>query len=375
MIGKEQLKDIVREYDLDNISVGTLGGHSALDVCRGAKDLRFKTVVVCQKGREKTYGKYYKSRAGKGIVDNIILVDSFADVTKKDVQQQLRELNTIFIHSRYFWVYCNFSDIENKFLVPIFGTRNLLRAEERDQPKNQYFLLEQAGIRTPERFKSPENIDRLAIVKAAESERGYEREFFFVTDFNDYQKKSKELIKAKKITDESLNKAVIEEFVIGPQVNLNFFYSPLNDELELLGTDTRRQTSLDGFLRLTARQQLSLSEETSPKYIENGHLAVTLKESLLEKAFEIGERFVESTKKHYKPGIIGPFALQGAVTAGPPKEEFVIFDCSLRIPGSPGTRYTPYGHYLYGEDMSVGKRIAMEIKAAIENKKLLEILT
>ncbi len=375
MIGKEELKDIIKGYDPEKISIGTLGGHSALDVCRGAKDLGFRTVVVCQKGREKTYSKYFKSRSGKGIVDSIILVDSFADVTKKDVQQQLRELNTIFIHSRYFWVYCNFSDIENKFLVPIFGTRSLMRAEERNEKNNQYFLLEKASIRTPKRFSNPKNIDRLVIVKAAEAGRSYERGFFYVSSFEDYKRKSKELISKGIISEQSLKEAVIEEFILGPQVNLNFFYSPITDEVELLGTDTRRQVNIDGILRLSASDQTEVLKTVTPRYIESGHYAVTLKESLLEKAFIAGERFVKATKEYYSPGIIGPFALQGAVALDGTKEEFVIFDCSLRIPGSPGTRYTPYGHYLYGEDMSVGKRIAMEIKAAIENKKLMEILT
>ncbi len=374
MITEKDIQKVVAGYDLSQLTIGVLGGHSALDVCRGAKDLGLRTVVVCQKGRENTYSKYYKTRNGKGIVDEVILVDKFSDIIRQDNQKKLRDLNTIFIHSRYFWVYFDFKDVEDKFLIPVFGTRRLLRAEERDQPKNQYFLLEEAGISTPRRFKKPEEISCLSIVKAAEAARGYEREFFFVKDYDDYRKKSGELVKAGKITAESLKKAVIEEFVLGPQVNLNFFYSPLTGELELLGTDTRRQTNLDGFLRLTAKQQLDLGD-LKPKYVENGHISVTLKESLLEKAFEIGEKFVAATKKHYPPGIIGPFALQGAITAGPPKEEFVIFDCSFRIPGSPGTRFTPYSAYLYGQDISVGKRICMEIISAAKHNRLMEIMT
>ncbi|MBI2575229.1 formate--phosphoribosylaminoimidazolecarboxamide ligase family protein [Candidatus Woesearchaeota archaeon] len=383
MLTQKDVRKIVAGYDLNDITIGTLGGHSALDVCRGAKDLGFKTVVVCQKGREKTYSHYYRARqdkgvdrsVGKGVVDNVIVVDKFADITNGGVQEKLRKLNTIFIHSRYFWVYCNFSDIENKFSVPIFGTRALLRAEERDQQRNQYFLLEKAGIRTPKRFSDARKIDRLAIVKASEAARSYERGFFFAGSYDDYAKKSRQLLQQKAITPDSLKKAVIEEFIIGPQINLNFFYSPLTGELELLGTDTRRQTNIDGLLRLTAPEQLEALKSITPKYIESGHIAVTMKESLLEKAFEAGERFVAATKKFYPPGIIGPFALQAAVSAEQGKEEFVVFDCSLRIPGSPGTRYTPYGHYLYGEDVSVGKRIAMEVKKAAEEKRLGDVLT
>ena len=107
-VSREKIKKILENYDKNNITIGVLGGHSALDVCRGAKKYNFRTVAVCQKGREKTYAKYYKTRDGKGIVDEIILVNKFSDIIKKDVQKKLQELNTIFIHNRYFWVYCDF---------------------------------------------------------------------------------------------------------------------------------------------------------------------------------------------------------------------------------------------------------------------------
>ena len=42
------------------ITIGVLGGHSALDVCAGATKFGFDTVVVCEKGREKTYAEIYK---------------------------------------------------------------------------------------------------------------------------------------------------------------------------------------------------------------------------------------------------------------------------------------------------------------------------
>ncbi|MFH1187522.1 MAG: DUF1246 domain-containing protein, partial [bacterium] len=139
MIKQSQIKDIIKNYDLNNITIGVLGGHSALDVCSGAKKLGFKTLVVCQKGREKTYDKYYKTRSGKGCVDETIILDKFSDITKKEVQNKLIKKNTIFIHNRYFWVYFDFKKIENDFLVPIYGTRSMLKLEERDVPKNQYY--------------------------------------------------------------------------------------------------------------------------------------------------------------------------------------------------------------------------------------------
>ena len=370
MITQKQISKILDSYDKNNLTIGVLGGHSALDVCRGAHSHGFKTLVVAQKGREKTYTKYYKRREGIGFVDDVIIINKFFDITKKEVQEELRKRNTIFVHNRYFWVYCNFKDIENKFLVPIYGTRNLVKLEERDVPKNQYYLLEKAKIRIPKMFKDPKKIDRLVIVKVAEAKRGYERAFFLCSNYKKFKEKSAELLDKKIIDKKDFDKAVIEEYAVGAHVNFNFFYSPLTGELELMGTDTRRQTNLDGVLRLPATEQLDLLKHLKPKYIETGHYTVTVKESLLEKIFALGERFVETTKKEHSPGIIGPFALQGAVVAEEGKEDIVIFDVSMRIPGSPGTLYTPYSGYLYGYSISYGERIGLEIKKALELGKL-----
>lgn len=379
ILNSKDIEKVLRFYNLDRLTIGVLGGHSALDVCHGAKKAGFRTVAVCQKGRDKTYSKYFKTfdRAGDslGCVDEVILVDKFADIVMPAVQERLRKLNTIFIHHRYFWVYCDFEKIDREFKVPIFGTRSLLKLEERDQPKNQYYLLERAGIRIPKIFKKPQDIDQLVLVKVAEAARGYERAFFTTDSVEDFYKKSEVLLKNKTITKEALEKAIIEEFIIGAHVNFNFFYSPFAGEVELLGTDTRRQTNLDGLLRLPAWTQLDIQNTVSPKLIETGHIAVTVKESLLEKILDLGERFVKTTQKEHAPGIIGPFALQGAVTAEEGKEDIVIFDVSLRIPGSPGTRFTPYSGYLYGQNISVGERVAMEIAEGVKQGRLAEVLT
>lgn len=375
MITQKQIRDILETYNPNDITIGALGGHSALDVCHGAKKYGFRTVVVAQKGREKTYEKYYKTKDGRGCVDELIVVDKFKDVVKPEVQKRLLELNTLFLHNRYFWVYCNFEEIENDFKVPIMGSRTMLKFEERDIPGNQYEILQRAGIRIPKIFGSYKEIDRMVIVKVSEALRGYERAFFYVSTPEDFQHKSQELLREGLITEEFLNKAVIEEYVIGAPVNFNYFYSVINDELELIGTDTRRQTNLDGILRLPAIQQMKIADFVEPTIIETGHIACTVKESILEKIFDLGEKFVATTKETNAPGIIGAFALQGAMSSEKGREDPVIFDVSMRIPGSPGTRFTPYSGYKFGESISVGERIAMEIRDAIDQKRLHEICT
>jgi 5-formaminoimidazole-4-carboxamide-1-(beta)-D-ribofuranosyl 5'-monophosphate synthetase len=251
----------------------------------------------------------------------------------------------------------------------------MVRLEERDQPKNQYYLLQKSKIRIPRIIDDPRKIGGLVIVKVNEALRGYERAFFFCNSYEEYSKKTKEMLKNKTITTQALKKAVIEEYIVGAQVNFNYFYSPITGELELMGTDTRRQTNLDGILRLPADTQLEVLKYLQPKLIETGHIAVTTKESIIEKIFRIGEQFVETCKKEHPPGIIGPFALQGSVAAFEGKEEIVIFDVSFRIPGSPGTMFTPHTGYLYGDSISYGERIAMEIKEAIKKNKLEYVCT
>ena len=45
MIIQRDIKKILEKYDKNDITIGVLGGHSALDVCHGAKKLGFKTVI------------------------------------------------------------------------------------------------------------------------------------------------------------------------------------------------------------------------------------------------------------------------------------------------------------------------------------------
>ncbi len=357
-------------------TIAVLGSHSALDVCRGAKDLGFKTLVITQKGRDKTYTKYYKTDGSLGVIDEVIELENFKDIMSDKVQKELIKRNAIFIPHRSFEVYINdYNTIEKKFKVPMFGNRFLLKIEERGIKPNQYDLLDKAKIRYPKQFKSPEEIDRLCIVKVLEKERGFERAFFLVSSYEEYQHESHHLLTNGRVTKDALSNAVIEEFIIGVQVNFNFFYSPVSGRLELIGTDTRRQTNIEGLIKTPAAYQHAIMHKVEVKYEEAGHIAVTVLESLLEDAYLLGEKFVDTSRKMVPPGVIGPFGLQTVIIPGPPKKEIIVFDVSPRMPGSPGISSTPYSGYLYGQNISMGKRMAMEIKEAIEKNKLGKVVT
>lgn len=380
------VSDLLSGYDLSRIRIGAFGGLGALDITSGARLSGFPSVIVASRGRDKTYMKHFRARqrgpASIGCVDDVITVDEFEDVLNANVQQQLRSMNTIFLQSRYFWVYTrDYGRVEREFNVPMFGSRTLLRIEDRDQPYNQHDLLSEAGIRTPRRFALPDQIDRLVIVKVHEALRGHERAFFLAWDKESYESYAQHLLDRRQITKEGLEKAVIEEYIIGVPVTFHFFCSPLRGEVELLGMGMRRQTNLDGFLRMTAKQQEIALRHVPLKMIEVGQVPCTLKESLLEKTFDIAEEFVSITQslpREIDPsgkGIIGPFALQGVVVAEEGREDIVIFDVSFRSAGMPGAVASPYSTYLYGRPMSVGERIGIELRDAIAGGCLEEVVT
>ena len=371
--------DVLHAYDTSALTLACIGSHSALDVCWGAKREKLRNVVVTARGRERTYQHYYATRPdGTGCVDDAIMVEHFADIMRADIQTELLRRNAIFVPNRSFEVYVHerhsYDEIERGMRVPFFGSRHLLRAEERDEPDNQYRLLEAAGLRFPSRRRSPDQIDGLTLVKAPHAKVKFERAFFVAASPEQYKRRAETLLRAGVIDEAGLAGAVLEEYILGPTINLNFFYSPILGELELLGTDTRRQTNVDGARALLAIEQASLGGAFTPSMEEAGHIAATLTESMLEHAFDMGERFVKAARAARTPGIIGPFALQCVIAAGPPKS-FVVYDVSLRIPGSPGTKYTPYSAYRWGRELSVGERIAKEVVLARDTGRLAEILT
>ena len=363
---KNEIERMVSEYEVERIHIGVLGSHSALEIASGARQEGFQTVVVCQRGREKTYTKYYGN-----LFDHVVMLDKFQDIVNPENLQKLNSLQTVFVPNRSFSVYAGYDNIEQKFTVPMMGNRSMLRTEERGTPRNQLWLLQEAGILAPKTYASPEEIDRLVIVKVSERERAIERAFFYASSPEEYQKKASERINKRIISPEALKQAVIEEYVIGAKFNANFFWSPLTEELDLLGFDKRVQTDLDGILDLPATEQLELNIPT--QNIEIGHQGVTMRESQLEMIFEAGERFVNTCKKEYPPGMIGLFALQGAVTKD---LKFYVFDVSPRVPGCPCVEPTsPYMKYKYGFEVGPGRRVAMEVKRAVKAGKLADVVT
>jgi len=370
------VKKIVESYG-NKVTIGVLGSHSAEEVGMAAKSAGMKTVVVCQKGRDSLYTKH-----SKHLFDHTLMLDKFSDLANKDAQQKLIDLNTIFIPNRSFSVYVGYDNIEQNFEVPMYGNRFILRAEERTVPKNQYWLLEQGGIRLPKEFKSPDDIDRLCIVKVQQKQNPLERAFFYPNSPQEYEEQSKKLIERDVVGEEDLKKSRIEEFIIGPRFNANFHSYALKDKFgnfDFLGFEDRIQTDLTGLLQLPAEEQLKL--KMMPKNEEVGHKGVTMRESLKPMVYDAAEKFIDIVGKEYPPGMTGLFALQGALPySKEQRPEFVIFDVSPRIPGCPCVG--PTSPEMRSLSLKYNAKIestldlsVMEIKYAVQNSRLKEIIT
>ena len=385
MISRGEIHDIVSDYDSLKLRIGMTASHSALDICDGAIEEGFPTVAYCKQGRHQTYANYFKThrtssgRVVRGMVDKAIVMDDFNDIMGEKMQEEMRKRNVIYIPNRSMTSYSSIDDIENKFKVPMFGSRNMLRMEERTEEKDYYWILEKAGLPFPEAIQSPEDIDCLSIVKLHHAQKKLERGFFTCGSFQEFEEKSSDLLAQGVIDQASLDGARIERYVIGPVFNLNFFYSPLSpkgQQLELLGVDWRFESSLDGHVRLPAPQQMTLPpHQQIPEMTVVGHNTATIRESLLERAFDLGEKFVEASKEHYDPGIIGPFCLQTCIDKD---MNYYIYDVAPRLGGGTNVHVNvghPYGNALWRKPMSSGRRIAMEIRRAAEQDRLKEVLT
>ena len=364
MIDRAEMSAVADGYGPD-VTVAVLGSHSALEIMDGAKDEGLRTAVVCERGREGPYRRFSR------LADEIIVLDSFGDMLGEATQERLRSLNAVVVPHRSLTAYLGYDAIEGSLRVPMFGNRAMLRAEERSEERGQYHLLRSAGIRYPRVYESPDDIDGPAIVKVMESGRPLERAFFTVQSPSEYSRVAEEKISAGIVSEDGLASASIEELVIGAYLNFNYFCSPGSKEVDFVGIERRIQTNVDGFTSLPATQQQGLLQGEIGVQLQNievGHTPASVRESLLGRVFEAGDRFAGAAAREYPPGVIGPFSLQSVVTRD---LEIVVYDASLRVPGNPILATTsPYTKYKYGETFGIGRRIAMDIRAAAQGGTL-----
>ena len=339
-------------------TIATLGSHCSLQVLKGAKDEGFRTLLISEKKRLGLYKRF-------GFIDEIIEVDSFSEILGEKCQQRLKKVNAALIPHGTLISQMKSSDIE-KIDTPIFGNKWILRWEADRELKEK--LMREAGLRTPRAVRSKDDISSLCIVKlhGAAGGRGY----YLAWNRESFEEGARQLIEQKAIRGE--NDLYIQEFIRGVPVYLQYFYSPVTGSLELLGIDRRYESDIDGLGRIPAKEQLSTDVE--PSYNVIGNLPLVLRESLLDEVYKMGESFVRTAEHLVPPGMPGPFCLEGVYDS---EGRFTTFEFSARIVA--GTNLyldgSPYSGLLYDEPMSMGRRIAREVKIANKKGKLGKVVT
>ena len=338
-------------------SIATLGSHCALQVLKGAKDEGIKSILICEKKREKLYRRF-------GFIDELILVDSFLEILEEKCTSILKKNNAVLIPHRTLIAQMSSEKIES-LNIPVFGNKSILRWES-DRNLKEKLMLE-AKLNVPKSISSPKDINKLVIAKrhGAAGGKGY----FLAISEADYYKKRDKLITRGIIKGDS--DLYLQEYTSGVLAYLQYFYSPLKEELEFFGVDKRHESDIEGLARIPSQQQVNTNYVPSFNVIANSPLV--LRESLLQDVYSMGERFVEASKKLVSPGMNGPFCIEGVYADA----KFNTFEFSARIVA--GTNMymegSPYSNLLYDVPMSMGRRIAREIKNAESSNQLDKIIT
>lgn len=356
MIPKEDIWEILKGYDKDDLTIATICSHSSLQIFNGARQEGFKTIGICIGRPPKFYNAFPLAKP-----DKFICLDSYKALL--DHSDDFVNENAIIIPHGSLVEYLGIEKFES-LAVPTFGNRRVL-AWESDREMEREWLLK-AGVNVPMRFERADDIDRPVIVKYHGAKGG---KGFFIA-------KSKDEFSAKM---SSQAKYTIQEFILGTRYYIHFFYSPIRSEgyrlkkgtLDMLGIDRRVESNADEIFRIGSMPELA-EAGIYPSFVVTGNLPLVLRESLLPKAFELGERVVETSLELFG-GMLGPFSLETIVTDD---LEFKVFEISARIVA--GTNLyisgSPYSD-LIERNLSTGKRIAQEIKLARETDRLSEIIT
>jgi 5-formaminoimidazole-4-carboxamide-1-(beta)-D-ribofuranosyl 5'-monophosphate synthetase len=342
----------IRDY-----AIATLGSHTALQILKGANDEGFKSICVAVKGQEKLYEAY-------GVVDEIISIDSYPDFFS--VEDELIKRNAILIPHGSFVSYIGWEKVKN-IKVMHYGSKGILEYES-DRNKERVWL-KNSGLQVPQIFKTPEEIDRAVIVKfhGAKGGKGY----FIANDPEEFH---------ERITHYPEKEGyVIQEYIVGVPLYIHYFYSPLTKRLEIMSFDKRYESNADSIGRISAKDQLDVDIATS--YTIVGNIPLVVRESLLPVVYDMGKSVVKEslnlidskTKKPLEKGLYGPFCLESIVDN---EMNFYVFEISARIVAgtNPFIHGSPYTWLRYNEPMSTGRRIARDIRQAIEQDRLEDVL-
>ena len=341
-------------------AVATLGSHCALQVLKGARDEGLGTLLVCERRRVGLYRRF-------GFIDEIVAVDDLAEAAGSACAEAIERAGAILVPHGTLIARLGPSEIES-IGAPIFGNRWMLRWESDRLLKEQ--MMREAGLRLPRSVASPDDISSLCIVKRQGAAGG--KGYFMASSRTEYDEKLARLVSDGVVSPGE--QLYIQEYVPGVLAYLQFFHSPLHGEAEFFGADQRHESDIEGLARIPAPVQVGSPPGSPPSFNVIGNTPIVLRESLLEEAYDMADRFVDASRRLACPGMTGPFCIEGVYDGD---GTFTAFEFSARIVA--GTNIymdgSPYYTLLHGEAMSMGRRIAREIKEAVALGRLAEVTT
>jgi 5-formaminoimidazole-4-carboxamide-1-(beta)-D-ribofuranosyl 5'-monophosphate synthetase len=338
MVPKGRISKLLDSYDPKKLTLATVCSHTSLQLFDGARKEGFRTLGICIGRPPKFYDAFPKARP-----DGFFSVGSYAEIPSRAAE--LAKDNVVIIPHGSFVEYLGIESFEDLEL-PTFGNRRVLHWES-DRDKQREWLLS-AGLLMPDKIARPEDITRPVLVKFYGAKGG--RGFFIAKNYEEFM----EVDPKEKYT--------IQEYVIGTRYYMHFFYSPISTKgyrlskgtLELMSMDRRDEANIDEMYKLGAQERLK-HLGILPTFVVTGNVPVV-------------ERSIELFG-----GMVGPFSLECIVTD---KLEFKVFEISARIVA--GTNFfvsgSPYSDYR-DPNMSMGRRIAQEIRAARRRKSLDVVLS
>jgi 5-formaminoimidazole-4-carboxamide-1-(beta)-D-ribofuranosyl 5'-monophosphate synthetase len=343
---------------MNNPVIATVCSHSSLQIFYGAKQEGMKTLGICLKKPPKHFDAFPLAKP-----DEFFVIDQYSDLLKPEVVAKLKEKNVVIVPHGSFVEYMgskNFAKLD----LPIYGNRGVLDWES-DRDKEREWL-EGAGILMPKEIGDPKDIKGPVIVKYHGAKGG--QGFFIAKNYDEFKANIRE---GEKYT--------IQEFIMGTRFYFHYFYSPLSDDgyklskgsLQLLGMDQRVESDIDEIYKLGSLKELR-EAGISPSFTVTGNVPLVLRESLLPKVFDMGAKAVEEAIKLFG-GLWGPFCLECIVDKD---LNIYAFEISARIVAGTNVSVpsSPYSEFIQ-PDLSTGRRIAQEIKAAAKKGKLDEILS
>jgi len=355
MVARGEVRSILEDYR--DLAVVTVCSHSSLQLFHGARQEGFHTIgIAIGKKPPKFYDAFPRAKP-----DEFFLVGSYEDIL--DRADELAAKSAVAVPHGSFVEYMGAKNFL-KLRLPTFGNRKVLQWESDRERQRQWLLA--AGVDMPRRFGRPSEIDRPVFVKY-HGAKGGKGAFIAKTEAE-----FREAIRPGQ-------KYTIQEYVVGTRYYIHYFYSPLVEDgyrlsrgsLEMLGIDRRDEANIDEMYKLGAQDALR-EYGLYPTFVVTGNFPVVLRESLLPKAFEMGERVVEESIGLFG-GMIGPFCLETIVTDG---LQFKVFEISTRIVA--GTNLfiagSPYSD-LMEPGMSTGRRIARELRFAQKQGRLTDVLS